>query len=312
MDAICPECKTSTVVVFDRSAGDTICTECGLVLEAHVVDETSEWRSFCDDKADNYDPSRVGDPNNPLLSSSTGLSTVISGSKGGSSKVLSSSLIKCQARGSLPDRNLIHAFNAIAAMSDRLGLVTTIQDRAKEIYKKVEDQKLVKSRNQEAIVAACLYIACRLENKPRTVNEISSVVHGTTKKEIGRAHGFLMKHLELEMRQSKETGSIDAADYLRRFCSGLGMPNRHVKAAEEAVQKSKELDIRRNPISIAAAIIYIISQLSGEKKSAKDVSVVTGAAEGTIRSCYKDLYPYLSRLIPAWFANQQEIKYLLP
>ena len=43
------------------------------------------------------------------------------------------------------------------------------QDRANEIYKKVEDQKPLRGRNQDAILAACLYIACRQEDKPRTV-----------------------------------------------------------------------------------------------------------------------------------------------
>ena len=44
-----------------------------------------------------------------------------------------------------------------------------LQDRASEIYKKVEDQKSSRGRNQDAILAACLYIACRQEDKPRTV-----------------------------------------------------------------------------------------------------------------------------------------------
>lgn len=43
------------------------------------------------------------------------------------------------------------------------------KDRANEIYKKVEDQKPLRGRNQDAILAACLYIACRQEDKPRTV-----------------------------------------------------------------------------------------------------------------------------------------------
>ncbi|KAK1361684.1 hypothetical protein POM88_046158 [Heracleum sosnowskyi] len=51
----------------------------------------------------------------------------------------------------------------------RLGLVATIKDRANEIYKKVEDQKSSRGRNQDAILAACLYITCRQEDKPRTV-----------------------------------------------------------------------------------------------------------------------------------------------
>lgn len=43
------------------------------------------------------------------------------------------------------------------------------KDRANEIYKKVEDQKPLRGRNQDSILAACIYIACRQEDKPRTV-----------------------------------------------------------------------------------------------------------------------------------------------
>lgn len=47
--------------------------------------------------------------------------------------------------------------------------VIYLKDRANEIYKKVEDQKSTRGRNQDALLAACLYIACRQEDKPRTV-----------------------------------------------------------------------------------------------------------------------------------------------
>lgn len=75
-----------------------------------------------------------------------------------------------------------------------------------------------------------------------------------------------MKQLGLETGQSVEMGTIHAGDFMRRFCSNLGMNNQAVKAAQEAVQKSEEFDIRRSPISIAAAVIYIITQLAEEKK----------------------------------------------
>jgi hypothetical protein len=47
--------------------------------------------------------------------------------------------------------------------------VNDFKDRANEIYKRVEDQKSSRGRNQDALLAACLYIACRQEDKPRTV-----------------------------------------------------------------------------------------------------------------------------------------------
>lgn len=116
-DAFCSDCKRQTEVVFDHSAGDTVCSECGLVLESHSIDETSEWRTFANESADNG-PVRVGGPTNPLLTDG-GLSTVIAKPSGGSSEFLSSSLGRWQSRGSNPDRGLIVAFKTIATMSDR-------------------------------------------------------------------------------------------------------------------------------------------------------------------------------------------------
>ncbi|KAG9133744.1 hypothetical protein Leryth_018448 [Lithospermum erythrorhizon] len=308
-DAYCTDCKKNTEVVFDHSAGDTVCSECGLVLESHSIDETSEWRTFANESGDN-DPNRVGGPSNPLLTDG-GLSTVISKPNGTTSDFLTTSLGRWQNRGGgNPDRGLIVAFKTIATMSDRLGLVATIKDRANEIYKKVEDQKSSRGRNQDAILAACLYIACRQEDKPRTVKEICSVANGASKKEIGRAKEYIVKQLELEKGQSVDMGTIHAGDFMRRFCSNLGMTNQIVKAAQESVQKSEEFDIRRSPISIAAAVIYIITQLSEEKKPLKDVSLATGVAEGTIRNAFKDLYPHLPKIIPNWYAQEADFKNL--
>ncbi|OWM67262.1 transcription initiation factor IIB-2 [Punica granatum] len=307
-DTFCSDCKKHTEVVSDHSAGDTVCSECGLVLESHSIDETSEWRIFANESGDN-DPVRVGGPTNPLLTDG-GLSTVIAKPNGTTGEFLSSSLGRWQNRGSNPDRGLRLAFKTIATMSDRLGLVATIKDRANEIYKKVEDQKSSRGRNQDALLAACLYIACRQEDKPRTVKEICSVANGATKKEIGRAKEYIVKQLGLEKGQSVEMGAIHAADFMRRFCSNVGMNNQAVKAAQEAVQKSEEFDIRRSPISIAAAVIYIITQLSDEKKPLRDISLATGVAEGTIRNSYKDLYPHISKIIPSWYAKEEDLKNL--
>ncbi|GFP92201.1 transcription initiation factor iib-2 [Phtheirospermum japonicum] len=304
-DVLCTDCKRPTEVVFDHAAGDTVCTECGLILESHRIDTNKDWRTF-DDTGDN-DPSRVGAVENPLLTD-RGLTTVISQPSGAAGGYLTPSLGRWQNRGSNPDRSLILGFKTIATMAERLGLVATIKDRANEIFKKVEDQKSSRGRNQDAILAACLYIACRQEDKPRTVKEICSAANGATKKEIGRAKEFIIKQLELE---TVEMGTIHAGDFMRRFCSNLGMAtNQTVKAAQESVWKAEEFDIRRSPISIAAAIIYIVTQLSDDKKPLKDISIATGVAEGTIRNSFKDLYPHLSKIIPSWFAQEEDLKNL--
>ncbi|KAK7261278.1 hypothetical protein RIF29_27587 [Crotalaria pallida] len=64
----------------------------------------------------------------------------------------------------------------------------------------------------------------------------------------------------------------------------------------------------RSPISIVAAVIYIITQLSDDKKPLKDISVATGVAEGTIRNSYKDLYHHVSKIIPNWYAKEEDLR----
>ncbi|RWW07092.1 hypothetical protein GW17_00029541 [Ensete ventricosum] len=185
-DAFCPDCKRSTEVVFDHSAGDTVCSECGLVLEAHSIDVTSEWRTFANESADN-DPVRVGGPTNPLLTDG-GLSTVISKPNGAQADFLSSSLGRWQSRGANPDRNLILAFKTIATMADRspLPLPSSIFPFIELLF---------------SIERISLSLGMSDENK-------------ATKKEIGRAKEFIVKQLEVEMGQSMEMGTIHAGDFL--------------------------------------------------------------------------------------------------
>ncbi|KAI3946604.1 hypothetical protein MKX01_014462 [Papaver californicum] len=301
-ETYCSDCKRFTEVVSDHSAGDTICSECGLVLEAYSIDETSEWRTFANESVDN-DPHRVGEKSNPLLSNN-GLTTMISMPKGDQNR---SSIGRFRNISTPdPDRGLIEAFKAIGVMSERLGLVSTIKDLANEIYKKMEEVKGSKGRNKDAMLAACLYTACRRLEKPRTMKEIHSVANCVTKKEIGRANLDISKHLE----ESRDGVCANAVDFVRRFGSYLGMSHKAVKAAEEAAAKTAERDIRRNPITVAASIIYLITQLSDERKQIRQVSDATGVAQGTIKNSYKNIYPHAAQLVPAWYANEEDLKKL--
>lgn len=46
---------------------------------------------------------------------------------------------------------------------------TPSKDRTNELYKRVEESKQLKSRKVDAVIAACLYIALKQANVPRTM-----------------------------------------------------------------------------------------------------------------------------------------------
>uniref|UniRef100_A0A0E0K9Z6 TFIIB-type domain-containing protein n=1 Tax=Oryza punctata TaxID=4537 RepID=A0A0E0K9Z6_ORYPU len=291
----CPECHRTTVVVVDHATGDTICTECALVLEERYIDETSEWRTFSDGvSGEDRDPNRVGGCSDPFLSHAQ-LGTVVAPAKrqAKATAVADTSLPHVRVDSvSGRDSSLAVAFRAISDMADRLQLVATIRDRAKELFKKMEEAKLCpRGRNRDAAYAACLRIACRNEGKPRTLKELASVMRdGQDKKEIGKMERIIRMHLGEEASTAMDNGVVRATDYMSRFGSLLGMGKPEVREAQRAVQTLEDkLDVRRNPESIAAAIIYMVVQRAGAKTSARDVSKATGVAEATIKEACKEL-----------------------
>ena len=57
----------------------------------------------------------------------------------------------------------------------------------------------------------------------------------------------------------------------------------------------------RSPLSAAAACIYFASHLMGYPRTAKEISLVAGVSDGTIRTSYKLLEVEKDKLIdPAW------------
>ena len=78
------------------------------------------------------------------------------------------------------DRALIAAFREITSMADRLHLEARTVDKAKANFKEVYESRSLKGRSNDAIAAACLYIACRQEAVPRTFKVFTKRIIGSS------------------------------------------------------------------------------------------------------------------------------------
>ena len=68
----------------------------------------------------------------------------------------------------------------------------TLQDRCNALFKQVHEEKHLKGRANDAVAAACLYIACRQEEVPRSFKEICAVSRHP-KKEIGKCFKLITR-----------------------------------------------------------------------------------------------------------------------
>eukprot|EP00092_Neocalanus_flemingeri_P019169 GFUD01020767.1.p1 GENE.GFUD01020767.1~~GFUD01020767.1.p1 ORF type:complete len:311 (+),score=78.39 GFUD01020767.1:184-1116(+) len=287
-------------LIEDYRAGDQICSECGLVVGDRVIDVGSEWRTFSSESG-GEDKSRVGGAENTLLGSSD-LSTIIGPGTGGASfSADGKAMYNNRPTVSSSDRTLMNAFRTISNMSDRINLPRTIIDRANNLFKMVSDGKNLKGRANDAIAAACLYIACRQEGVPRTFKEIVAV-STISKKEIGRCFKLILK------AHDTSVDLITTGDFMSRFCGTLSLARDVQKAATCIAKKAVDLDIvpGRSPISVAAAAIYMASQASDDKRTQREIADIAGVADVTIRQSYKLMLPRAAELFP------QDFKFTTP
>lgn len=296
----CGDCGESENIVEDFRSGTHVCGSCGCVLGDRLIDEGSEWRSFGD--SNRADPSRVGSASNVFLESEQ-LDTMISTGHGANSYTLAKIQLKSYMRG--PERALKNGLNLISAFCERAFICKTIINRAQHIFKSVEAKKLLKGKNLEGAVGACIYIACKLEDASRTFKEIS-VITGVQKREIGRCYKLIAKDVDTK-------GTVPCTDIVARFCSDLSFNLRIQKIATEIAKNVHEAGILtgRSPDSIAAAVIYLITCLFPELKEAqKDIQNVTNVTEVTIKNTYKDMLPHLEEIVPKEYVDPSVIDFL--
>jgi transcription initiation factor TFIIB len=296
----CPEC-TSKNLIHDADTGETICGDCGLVLYDQMMDKGPEWRAFT--QQGKASRSRVGMPTVYSIHDK-GLSTTISQiDKDAFGKKLPLStrlqmwrLRKWQIRSrvhSSIDRNLSQAMSTLDRISGNVNISPPVKEKAALIYRKALDKGLVRGRSISGVVAASLYAACRKSGLPRSLSEIADASF-VDKKDVGRCYRLLLQELDFHMPVSEPLTYISKIAEKNRI-SG--------KTQGTAIAILREARVRRvasgkDPMSMAAASLYIACLQNNEKITQKDIADAAGVTEVTIRNRYKALMAQLTIVVP--------------
>jgi transcription initiation factor TFIIB len=196
---------------------------------------------------------------------------------------------------------------AISGMAARLGLPAAVGERAKEVYRKMEEARAwphhrpgrVRDRSKGPLYAACLSIACRNEGSPRSLRELA-LATSARKVEIVRMTALVRRRLgEEEAGQATGVGVVSVSSYLRRFGALVGLGEAEEAAALEAARRLEEgaLDVRHNAESVAAALVCLALKRAGVRKpGTKDVAAAIGLPKMTIYRVCSRLRPHADLL----------------
>ncbi len=289
-DLTCPEC--SGQLATDTEHGETVCTDCGLVVESDEIDRGPEWRAF--DSSEKDRKSRVGAPTTNMMHDK-GLSTNIGWqNKDAYGKSLSSRQREKMQRlrtwnerfrtRDSKERNLKQALGEIDRMASALGLPDNVRETASVVYRRALDEDLLPGRSIEGVATASLYAAARQAGTPRSLDEIANVSR-VEKDEIARTYRYVVRELKLEIRPA------DPESYVPRFASDLGLSDESERRARSLLEtaKSKGIHSGKSPVGLAAAAVYAAALLTNEKVTQSEVSDVANISEVTIRNRYHEL-----------------------
>ncbi|RAW45948.1 transcription initiation factor IIB 2 [Halorubrum sp. 48-1-W] len=286
----CPECTGR--LVTDTEHGETVCEDCGLVVEEDSVDRGPEWRAF--DSAERDSKSRVGAPTTNMMHDK-GLSTNIGWQdRDGYGKSLSSRQRRQMQRlrtwnerfrtRNSKERNLKQALGEIDRMASALGLPDNVRETASVIYRRALSENLLPGRSIEGVATAALYAAARQVGNPRSLDEFTAVSR-VDKMELTRTYRYVVRELGLEVQPA------DPESYVPRFVSRLELPEEVERLARELLKSAKEEGITsgKSPVGLAASAVYAAALLSNRKVTQSQVSEVADISEVTIRNRYKEL-----------------------
>jgi transcription initiation factor TFIIB len=241
------------------------------------------------------------------------LDTVISFRDGGSGLSRELQRAASRAQSNRSERNLLTAFRDIANWCDQFSLPKTISDIAKQLYKRSDEEKLLRGKNMDAVIAACIFIACRQAHVPRTFREICNLTH-VTKKSLGQCYKALEQAFNLTPGASAQnTGKSPLTGpetLLVRYCNHLDLPPNVQSICGDIIVEARKHGIAdgRSPVSIAGGAIYFTCQLLGKVKSLRDISGVAGVSESTIKLVYRLYYLQREKLVKEeWIADGRAV-----
>jgi transcription initiation factor TFIIB len=189
------------------------------------------------------------------------------------------------------DRNLQTAFKLLNTLKDKLGLSDAIVEKVAYIYRKAQERGFVRGRSIPAVLAAAVYIVYRDFGVPKTMKDIATVSN-IKRKNIARVYRQLLLELDYKVPNP------DPVKCIAKIANKGNLTEKTKRHALDIMEKVTENEISagKDPMGLAATVLYMSCIKTGENITQKEISNVAGVTEVTLRNRFKDLKNHLTDL----------------
>jgi transcription initiation factor TFIIB len=292
---ICSICHRNDRIITDTESGEVICGNCGAVISEKVEDASHlERRIFTQGAQIDEERARTGAPTS-LARHDMGLATIVGKENRDAAGTeidpsVSSAMQRLRiwdsrVQLSLPSgRNRREAFMLLDTLKDKLGLSDAVIENTAYLYRKAQQRKFLRGRSISGVVCAATYIACRDLGISKTMKEIAAASN-IKQKSLARIYRQLILEFDYKVP------NIDPIKCIARVANNAKLAEKTKRQAIEIMDKVKQNQISagKDPMGLAATVIYMSCIKTGESISQKEISNVAGITEVTLRNRYKEL-----------------------
>jgi transcription initiation factor TFIIB len=300
---LCSICNNDFQTVSDPESGEIICNICGIVLSEEKklplhprVQEEMTVISHTNTITNTNLRYNENNSNNNILFNIESCTTIGKSNVDAIGKRISNDMqnridklriLEKRTRYINPkDRNLKYAFTKLNNIKHKLGLSNTIAEKSFYLYRKASSLGLVQGRTTEGILSAAVYLACKEFGTPKTLKEISDITNLKIKS-ISKYSRLLIFELDL-----KPIPVIDPIKCIIKIANNLKLDekikHKAIKIMKEIMKE--EIHVGKNPLSIAASIIYAVCKTKEENdKTQLEIANSADISAVVVRERYNDL-----------------------
>ena len=298
---LCNLCS-STLMIMEDGFPTCTSTSCGIIYK-DTLDYSPEWRFYGADDKNANDPTRCGNPINPLLVESSFGCKVLCNMK---SSYEMKKIRKWTEWQSMPhkEKSLYDEFQFITIMAQNASIPKIFIDDAMAIHKDISEQKMFRGMNRDGIKSASIYISCRLNGCPRTAHEIAEIFKlDKTSATTGCSVAVNILHnieRNIDPSQQADLCVTLPSSFIERYCSRLNF-NQELTMLSKFIAHKVETNhyITDNiPHAIAAGITFFIAQNCNLNITKQDIKTICGVSEVTINKCFKKLDAMRDHFLP--------------
>ena len=187
------------------------------------------------------------------------------------------------------ERNYWIAKPLLKELSSKLNVPFYISEIAWKIYTCAAKKKLTMGRSIDGILSASLYIAIRIHEFPKILEDISDAMM-IPRRTVIRSIALLVREVLPELKLSYKP--ITSEQLIGKFCNELGLPLQIQKKALKILTLSLKKGISisgKDPKGFAASAIYITIKNTKNHRSQSEIASLAKITEVTLRTRTKEM-----------------------